>query len=504
MKTKIMVIVLITIALIVPLTLTTTSAQSDIPYPIVDTNQGNCFDNNTQIECPSETSNFFGQDAQYTSNSPSYTNNNDGTITDNITHLVWTQTPDLNQDGIININDKLTTSEAKNYCATLSLANQTNWQLPTIKQLYSLILFSGKDVSGITSTDTSQLTPFIDTNYFDFAYGDTSANERIIDAQFASSTTYVSTTDGTLQFGVNFADGRIKGYWTNNPQGQEKTFYIYCVQENSTYGINQFLENQDGTISDLATGLIWSQNDSQTTMSWQAALEYVQELNQNKYLGYSDWRLPNIKELQSIVDYTRSPDTSNSAAISPLFNSTSFINEEGQPDWGYYWSSTTHINSNNTNSGANAAYISFGRALGYMRSQWMDVHGAGAQRSDPKTGSASQYPTGHGPQGDAIRIQNYVRVVREGSVTLTQDGDPTQQSQNQSNPNTTSINQPPQSSEIDLSYPAQLLGISEQELQQALGAPPPDFEAAAANLGITVSELKQALGIPNAGAPPQK
>ena len=496
-STSLLIIVLI-------VTFSQTHADDGITYPIVDTDQGLCFDNNTQIECPSENSNFFGQDAQFTSNSSSYTNNNNGTITDNITQLIWTQSPDLNQDGIININDKLTTSQAQDYCANLSLANNTNWQLPTIKQLYSLIIFSGMDVSGISTTDTSQLTPFIDTDYFDFAYGDTSANERIIDAQFASSTTYVSSTDGTLQFGVNFADGRIKGYWTNNPQGQEKTFFIYCVQENNTYGINQFQDNQDGTISDLATGLTWSQADSQTPMTWQAALEYVQQLNQSNYLGYSDWRLPNIKELQSIVDYSRSPDTSNSAAISPLFSSTSFINEEGQQDWGYYWSSTTHINSSNSNPGANAAYISFGRALGYMQNQWMDVHGAGAQRSDPKSGTASQYPTGHGPQGDAIRIENYVRVVRGGSVNLTIDGDPTSQSLNQSTSQSTSNNQPPQSSAMDLSYAAQTLGISEQELQQALGTPPPDFEAAAAKLGITVTQLKQALGIPNAGAPPQK
>ena len=43
---------------------------------------------------------------------------------------------------------------------------------------------------------------------------------------------------------------------------------------------------------------------------------------------------------------------------------------------------------------------------------WQDVPGAGAQRSDPKNGDPNDYPTGHGPQGDAIRIQNYVRCVR--------------------------------------------------------------------------------------------
>jgi hypothetical protein len=43
----------------------------------------------------------------------------------------------------------------------------------------------------------------------------------------------------------------------------------------------------------------------------------------------------------------------------------------------------------------------------------IDVHGAGAQRSDPKAGDPAQYPYGRGPQGDDIRIYNYVRCVRD-------------------------------------------------------------------------------------------
>jgi hypothetical protein len=51
-----------------------------------------------------------------------------------------------------------------------------------------------------------------------------------------------------------------------------------------------------------------------------------------------------------------------------------------------------------------------------MNGTWMDVHGAGAQRSDPKSGDPADYPYGHGPQGDAIRIYNYVRLVRDADV----------------------------------------------------------------------------------------
>lgn len=51
--------------------------------------------------------------------------------------------------------------------------------------------------------------------------------------------------------------------------------------------------------------------------------------------------------------------------------------------------------------------------MGYMNSAWVDAHGAGAQRSDIKAGNPADYPTGHGPQGDAVRIYNYVRLVRD-------------------------------------------------------------------------------------------
>jgi len=208
---------------------------------------------------------------------------------------------------------------------------------------------------------------------------------------------------------VNFADGRIKGYGLTMPFGQgDKTFFVTYVRGNETYGINDFSDNSDGTITDNATGLMWITNDSEQTMNWEDALEYAENL---EYSGYSDWHLPDVKELQSLVDYSRSPGTTNSAAIDPLFNCTELTNEIGESDYGYYWSSTTHFNWSDAGA-TNAAYVSFGRAMGYMDGFWQDVHGAGAQRSDPKEGDPANYPNGNGPQGDAIRISNYVRCVR--------------------------------------------------------------------------------------------
>jgi len=383
------------------------ASSTGLTYPIVDTNQGLCYNNSEQIDCPAEGEAFYGQDAQYSGNAPSYTDNGDGTITDNVTGLVWLESPDTNGDGNIDAADKMSYKAACAYCENLSYAGHDDWRLPTIKQLYSLILFSGRDPSGYSGT----LVPFIDTDVFDFAYGDTSAGERLIDSQYASSTPYVGDTSEPLLFGVNFADGRIKGYGLNF-FGREKTFFVTCVRGNPDYGVNDFVDNGDGTITDNATGLMWAQDDSGKGMTWEEALAWVQQMNEENYLGYSDWRLPNVKELQSIVDYSRSPDTTGSAAIDPLFNVTPITNEAGQTDYPYYWSSTTHANLGER-PGANAAYVSFGRAMGYMDGAWRDVHGAGAQRSDPKTGDPADWPTGHGPQGDAIRIYNFVRLVRD-------------------------------------------------------------------------------------------
>ncbi len=473
-------------------TSTISQNTADLSYPIVDTDQGNCYDASNQMDCPQAGSAFFGQDAQYSGNQPSYTDNGDGTITDNVTGLMWQQDP----------GEKATYDQAVAGASNLTLAGYSDWRLPTIKELYSLIQFDGLDPSG---PDTSTLVPFIDTDYFNFEYGDESAGERVIDSQWATSTKYVSTTmfGNETMFGVNFADGRIKGYGYGAMRGNEKTFFVIYVRGNTAYGENAFVDNGNGTVSDNATGLTWTQNDSGTGMDWEAALNYCESLDTG---GSSDWRLPNAKELQSIVDYSRSPDATNSAAIDPIFNISTITNEAGQVDYPAFWSSTTHAN---LRSGGNAAYVSFGRALGNMNGQWIDVHGAGAQRSDPKTGSASNYPTGHGPQGDAIRVDNYVRCVTDSSTTTNASGTPPSttggaETQPPSGQPAQGENQPNGQGrpEIDFTVAAAQLGVTEDALRAALGAPPPDLDAAAAQLGVTVEDLIAALGIP-AGEPPQ-
>lgn len=386
------------------------SSASIKGYPIVGTNQTKYYNNTSEIISPVVDGPFYGQNANYPGNVPKYTKNGDGTVSDLVTGLMWQQTPDKNGDKKIDVNDKVSFDEALAGTSNYKLGGYTDWRLPTIKELYSLILFSGLDVSGRENA----AVPFIDTNYFDFGYGDMNAGERMIDAQFVSSTCYVDFTMKRAKtvFGVNFADGRIKGYGLTKPMGlEQKKFYRLYVRGNAEYGQNKFVDNGNGTITDFATKLMWMQDDSSNGMNWQDALSYAENIT---FAGYSDWRLPDAKELESIVDYSRSPSTTNSAAIDPLFRCSKIINEAGKDDYPCYWSSTTHANGSTSMSGSAAAYVVFGRGMGYMwmLGGWIDVHGAGCQRSDPKLGSSLDFPHGRGPQGDAIRIANYVRLVR--------------------------------------------------------------------------------------------
>jgi hypothetical protein len=402
-------------------------------YSIVGTGQTISYDTIVAMTMPIYGQTFYGQNSNYPGNVRSYTNNGNGTVTDNLTGLMWQQTEDRNGDGLINFYDKLTYYEALDSAATCITGGYHDWRLPTIKELYSIAMFYGVEPGPPPST----CIKYVDTTYFSVGFGDVNSllhgslgTERIIDGQIVSSTLYVSTTFGGLEtiFGFNFIDGRIKGYPTTFivPEcGTAKHFYVLYVRGNIAYGANQFVNNENGTITDNATGLMWMQNDNGTGVLWKDALSYAENFT---YAGYSDWRLPDTKELQSLVDYTRSPATSSSAAINPIFNCTQITNEGGAADYPWYWSNTTFSSTSPTN-GASACYVCFGRAMGFFPGiGWTDVHGAGCQRSDPKPRSFAGYiHNGNGyynpnaPQGDAVRIYNFVRLVRNASTGINEN-----------------------------------------------------------------------------------
>lgn len=117
--------------------------------------------------------------------------------------------------------------------------------------------------------------------------------------------------------------------------------------------LSDFTDNGNGTVTHLVTGLIWQRcslgqrwngqscEGSSTIHTWHEALQKARE---NKYLNYSDWRLPNKNELASIIEYSCYQPTINAL----LFPNTSL--------WNYWSSSPNNVNDFTTGG---AWYISF-------------------------------------------------------------------------------------------------------------------------------------------------
>ena len=105
-----------------------------------------------------------------------------------------------------------------------------------------------------------------------------------------------------------------------------------------------YTDNADGTTTDNRTGLMWAKDGSAAgcnggvTAIWEDAITACEDLT---FAAYDDWRLPNIKDLQSIVDYSRQ---------SPSINPTYFLNTQS-----FYWSSTSYV-PNSANSAWGVAF----------------------------------------------------------------------------------------------------------------------------------------------------
>ncbi|MBF0593031.1 MAG: DUF1566 domain-containing protein, partial [Nitrospirae bacterium] len=95
--------------------------------------------------------------------------------------------------------------------------------------------------------------------------------------------------------------------------GQTTSYYAGddgALQKGVAWPNPRFTFNSDQTVTDNLTGLVWTKDAGTPTvgsctggaMTWQAALTYVACLNTAKYLGYNDWRMPNVNELESLVN----------------------------------------------------------------------------------------------------------------------------------------------------------------------------------------------------------
>ena len=112
----------------------------------MDTGQTKCYDNSRTVSCPQPGQAFYGQDARYQGKQPAYQDNGDGTVTDLNTGLMW-------QKGT---GEKMTWEEAALGAESFNLAGYTDWRMSSIKELYSLINFTG-----LTGMTESESTPYI-------------------------------------------------------------------------------------------------------------------------------------------------------------------------------------------------------------------------------------------------------------------------------------------------------------------------------------------------------
>ena len=113
--------------------------------------------------------------------------------------------------------------------------------------------------------------------------------------------------------------------------GGVKSFHVRAVRNIATSPVipAHFTDNGDGTVTDNLTSLTWQKVLVQDTITWEQALNYADTLS---LAGHTDWRLPNIKELQSISDLTVT-----NPAINPIFTLGTGAK--------FYWSSTTQFNN---------------------------------------------------------------------------------------------------------------------------------------------------------------
>lgn len=310
--------------------------------PVPDTGQTKCFDvSGNEISCPSPGQALYGQDANYTINSMSYTkldsNGNDlpdsatswAMVRDNVTNLIWEVK--TNKDGVKDYNDPHDAdntytwydhndsypgtpgdgSDTEDFIKVLNnsrFGGYSDWRVPSIKEL---VYISNDGIPNLGQTIDSRFFPNIQQG-----------------APYWSSTDYAGTFDGDKKYAwyIYFT---YDGNDSFTPKSQS-----LCVQAvRGGQSQSSYVDNNNGTITDTTTGLMWQQ-DTPNVMTWEQALSYCESLNLG---GYTDWRLPTKKELRSLVDYNY---------VAPAINPTFFP----ATPLDFFWSSTSHAYTSHYNA----------------------------------------------------------------------------------------------------------------------------------------------------------
>ena len=171
---------------------------------------------------------------------------------------------------------------------------------------------------------------------------------------------YDGDVDGIDALGFKADFGRMQYSYPCPPDGPapvEKTGQTTCYdalyntidctgtgqdgeyQKGVEWPVPRFTDNGNGTITDNLTGLMWAKNAQQISGT-KTCSEAITACNNLNYAYYTDWRLPNLRELNSLIHYGFSnPTLPNTAGTGKWTEGDPFSNVPSD----YYWSSTTSI-----------------------------------------------------------------------------------------------------------------------------------------------------------------
>lgn len=288
------------------------------PATPLRTGQRRCWDANGRPLPPSRSLGMDGALRNGLSvDGPRFTENGNGTVTDNLTGLIWLKNANLFGDvGWLQAQENA--AALASGCAGLTDGSKPgDWRMPNINELQSLL-----DLDRSNGPSISEDHPFDNlacANYW------SSGSVAVAPALGW----YTALAVGPPVFDLKVNSMRM---WPvrggNNPRipqtGANKCFDDVTGQVISCAGSGQdaalhmgiphpvprFTDNQDGTITDNLTGLVWLKNaNSFGTQPWHDALDSCNRLTSSTHgltdgSKAGDWRLPNFNELRSLVDYS--------------------------------------------------------------------------------------------------------------------------------------------------------------------------------------------------------
>ncbi len=277
-----------------------------------------------------------------------------GTVTDNLTGLVWLQnagcfSPAIFATALTDVNQLATGT-----CGLADGSKAGDWHLPSINELESIIDVSAANPAlsaGNPFTNVSDAIYWSSTSYFGGQAGSAQAWAiRMSDGSFVNdSILNVKATSMNAVWAVRAGSGgAIKPQWT----GQYVTYAKGddgSIQAGVAPTFERWIDNGNGTITDTVTGLIWLKQANCIDDTWSSAIKSVNSLASGQ-CGLTDgsaagsWRMPNRNEMQSLSDRMENNHAD-------FFNQT-YVNFDGtvfrQPIFSnfmvsqYYWTSTTN------------------------------------------------------------------------------------------------------------------------------------------------------------------